>query len=303
MMRKTKTMIFDIQKFSVHDGPGIRTTVFFKGCPLKCLWCSNPESQSAKPQLMHFEDRCTRCGDCIEVCPSGSIHRAENGRILLDLQVCTACGTCVEECLVDARSISGKEMKVKEICRSAEKDINYYQNSGGGVTVSGGEPTSQPKFLLELLTKLKEMDIHICLDTCGIAPWDTLKEAVKLVDLVLMDNKHMDSKIHKKLTGVNNELILENTQKVASMGKPVIIRVPLIPGLNDSDENISQLGQFMKDYSLPRVDLLPYHHFSLSKHKALGLTYALDDVSDPEEDEIRRVANLLETFDRKVTII
>jgi pyruvate formate lyase activating enzyme len=303
MMRKTKTMIFDIQKFSVHDGPGIRTTVFFKGCPLKCLWCSNPESQSAKPQLMHFEDRCTRCGDCIEVCPFGAIHRAEDGKILLDRETCDTCGTCVEECLVDARSISGKEMTIEEICRIVEKDISYYTNSGGGVTISGGEPASQPEFLIELLTKLKEMGIHICLDTCGIAQWNVLEEAVKLVDLVLMDNKHMDSKIHKKLTGVSNELILENTQKVASMGKPVIIRVPLIPGLNDSNENISQLGQFMKDYSLPRVDLLPYHHFSLSKHKALGLTYALDDVPDPEEDEIQRVADILETFGRTVTIV
>jgi glycyl-radical enzyme activating protein len=303
MMRKTKTMIFDIQKFSIHDGPGIRTTVFFKGCPLKCLWCSNPESQSAKPQLMHFEDRCTRCGDCIGVCPNSAISQTGDGEVLLDRQACDACGICIDECLVDARTISGREMTVEEICRIVEKDINYYQNSGGGVTISGGEPTSQPEFLLELLPKLRELGVHICLDTCGFAAWDVLEEALKFVDLVLLDNKHMDTKIHKELTGVNNELILENTKKIAGLGIPVIIRVPLIPGLNDSDENITQLGQFMKDCNLPRVDLLSYHRFSLSKHRALGFSYKLEDVPSPEEDEVRRVADILETFGREVTIV
>jgi len=252
---------------------------------------------------MHFEDRCTHCGDCIEVCPFSAISKAGDGKIRVDRQACTACGTCVEECLVDARSISGKEMTVDEICRIVAQDFSYYQNSGGGVTVSGGEPCSQPEFFLELLPKLKETGVHICLDTCGFAPWDILKEAVKLVDLVLMDNKHMDSEIHKKLTGVDNELILENTKKIADLGVPVIIRIPLIPGLNDSDENISQLGQFMKDCNLPRVDLLPYHRFSSSKHKALGLSYLLDDVSDPEQDELQRSAKILEGFGREVTIV
>lgn len=296
-------MIFDIQKFSVHDGPGIRTTVFFKGCPLKCLWCSNPESQSSKPQLMYFEDRCTHCYQCIEACPLQAISKDDDGRLKHDRQACNACGDCIEECLTDAIAISGREMTVEEICRTVEKDMSYYRTSGGGVTVSGGEPLSQPEALLELLSKLREMGIHTCLDTCGFADWDILEKAIQHVDLVLMDIKHMDTKIHKKLTGVNNEQILENTKKIAALGVPVIIRVPLIPGLNDSNENISQLGQFMQKCDLPRVDLLPYHRFSLSKHKALGNSYMLEDLSNPEEDEVRRVAHTLEALGRIVTIV
>ena len=295
--------VFDIQRFSVQDGPGIRTTVFMKGCPLNCLWCSNPESQSPVPQLLYFETRCTHCHQCIEACPSDATRKAEDGSISLDRQCCTACGTCVEECLTEARSISGKEMTVAEVCRIVEKDMGYYRNSDGGVTLSGGEPTSQPESLFQLLVKCREMGIHTCLDTCGFADWDILKEAVDHVDLVLMDNKHMDTEVHKKLTGVNNDVILENTARVAARGVPMIIRVPLIPGLNDSDENFSQLGQFMKTCGLKRVDLLPYHRFSLSKHNALGLAYRLDDVSDPEEGEVKRVADALEGSGLTVAIV
>jgi pyruvate formate lyase activating enzyme len=295
-------MIFDIQRYSVQDGPGIRTTVFFKGCPLTCLWCSNPESQSFKPQLMYFEPRCKHCYQCIEVCPSKAISKDADGNLVHDRRNCQACGTCVEECLAEARSITGKEMSVEEVYRIIEKDVGYYRNSGG-VTFSGGEPTRQPEFLLQLLTKCREMGLHTCLDTCGFTAWDILQEVIKHVDLVFMDNKHMDTEIHKKLTGVGNELILENTRKIASQGIPVVIRVPLIPGLNDTDENISQLGQFMKDCGLPRVDLLPYHRFSLGKHKALGLDYPLGDLESPNEDEVRRVADKLEALGRVVTIV
>ena len=295
--------VFDIQRFSVQDGPGIRTTIFMKGCPLNCLWCSNPESQNPVPQLLYFETRCTHCHQCIEACPSGAIRKADDGSISLDRQCCTACGTCIEECLTEARSISGKEVTVGEVCRIVEKDMSYYRNSDGGVTLSGGEPICQPEPLLQLLVKFREMGIHTCLDTCGFADWDILKVAMEHVDLVLMDSKHMNTEAHKKLTGVNNDVILENTARVAARGIPMIIRVPLIPGLNDSDENFSQLGQFMKTCGLTRVDLMPYHRFSLSKHNALGLTYRLDDVTDPKEDEVKRVADTLESFGLTVTIV
>jgi glycyl-radical enzyme activating protein len=295
--------IFDIQRFSVQDGPGIRTTVFFKGCPLKCLWCSNPESQSPTPQLLYFETRCTHCYQCTDKCPSGAISKAGDGTLTLDRQACTACGTCVEECLAEARSISGRQATVEEVCLLVEKDMSYYRNSGGGVTVSGGEPTSQPESLVELLAKCRDMGIHTCLDTCGFAEWDILKEVIKHVDLVLMDNKHMKAETHKKLTGVSNELILENTARVAAQGVPTIIRIPLIPGLNDSDENMNQLGRFMKTCGLSRVDLLPYHRFSLSKYQALNKEYSLGELPSPDEAEVRRVASTLEAQGRVVTIV
>jgi glycyl-radical enzyme activating protein len=295
--------VFDIQRFSVQDGPGIRTTVFFKGCPLNCLWCSNPESQNPIPELLYFETRCTHCYQCINACPSGAIIKVEDSRLSIDRKRCIGCGACVKECLFDARSISGMEMTVDEVFHIIEKDASYYRNSDGGVTVSGGEPTCQPESLIELLIKCREIGIHTCLDTCGFATWDILKKVIKYVDLLLMDNKHMDSATHRKLTGVGNELILENTAKVAEQGLPVIIRVPLIPGLNDSDENIDQLGKFMKTHALPRVDLLPYHRFSLSKYQALGKVYRLGDLESPNADEVRRVANTLESHGRVVAIV
>jgi pyruvate formate lyase activating enzyme len=251
---------------------------------------------------MYFEPRCKHCYQCIAVCPSHAISKDDAGKLVQDRQRCTGCGKCVEECLADARSITGKEISAEEVYRTIQKDVGYYRNSGG-VTCSGGEPTSQPEFLIQLLTKCRDMGIHTCLDTCGFASWDILQEVISHVDLVLMDNKHMNTVTHKKLTGVNNELILENTARLAAQGVPMIIRVPLIPGLNDSDENISQLGQFMKDCDLPRVDLLPYHRFSLGKHKALDMAYPLGDLESPNEDEVRRVANTLEALGRVVTIV
>lgn len=255
------------------------------------------------PQLLYFETRCTHCYQCIDACPSGAIRKADDGRISLDRQCCTGCGTCVEECLTEARSISGKEVTVGEVCRIVEKDMSYYRNSDGGVTLSGGEPTCQPEPLLQLLVKCREIGIHTCLDTCGFADWDILKEAIKHVDLVLMDNKHMNTEVHKKLTGVNNDVLLENTARVATQGVHMIIRVPLIPGLNDSDENISQLGQFMKTCGLMRVDLLPYHRFSLSKYQSLGNDYSLGELPSPNEDDVRRVAGKLEAMGHGVTVV
>lgn len=296
-------LLFDIQRFSVQDGPGIRTTVFFKGCPLDCLWCSNPESKTPMPQLLYFEDRCSRCYECIDACPSGIIDKAEDGRLSIDRQRCTGCGTCVQECLAEARCVSGKEWTIEEVCNIVKKDTSYYRNSDGGVTVSGGEPTCQPEALVELLSKCREMGIHTCLDTCGFSNWDIMEEAIGHVDLVLMDNKHMNPDIHKKYTGVDNELILENTERIASQEVPMIIRIPLITGLNDSDENINQLGQFMKTLGLKRVDLLPYHSFSLSKYKALGEDYGLGGLDTLSQEQLGCAVNNLASLGLEVTVV
>lgn len=252
---------------------------------------------------MYFETHCTHCYNCIEVCPSRAISKADDGSLLLDRQRCKCCGTCVEECLTEARSISGKEMTVEEVCHIIEKDRHYYRNSDGGVTVSGGEPTCQPDSLLRLLAKCREKGLHTCLDTCGFVVWDVLQEVVKYVDLVLMDNKHMNPEKHRKLTGVDNSLILENTVKIASQGIPMIIRVPLIPGFNNSDENIDELGRFMKKCGLTSVDLLPFHQLALGKYQALGLNYTLGELPTLDEEEVRRSAMRLEALGHVVNIV
>ncbi len=227
----------------------------------------------------------------------------DDGKILIDRLRCTACGACVTECLADARSISGREMTVDEVCRIVEKDMSYYRNSGGGVTMSGGEATHQIESLLQLLLRCKEMGLHVCLDTCGFVDWEMLKEATRQVDLVLMDIKHMNTVTHKKLTGVGNELILENVSRIADQGVPMTIRVPLIPGMNDSDENIEKLGKYMAVHGLSRVDLLPYHRFSVSKYRALSVEYPLTELASPVEEEVRRIAAKLESLGHVVTIV
>lgn len=194
-------------------------------------------------------------------------------------------------------------MTVEEVCKILEKDMSYYRTSEGGVTVSGGEPTYQAESLLQLLVKCREMGLHTCLDTCGFVDCDLLKEIVKNVDLVLMDNKHMNTEIHKKLTGVSNELILRNTAMVATMGVPIVIRVPLIPGLNDSEENIDELARFMRGCCLARADLLPYHCFAKSKFRALNKDYTLAELSVPKEDDVRRIKTKLESLGVIVTIV
>ncbi len=295
--------VFNIQRYSIQDGPGIRTTVFLKGCPLTCHWCSNPESQALHPELLYFDTQCTGCRKCLEVCLNGATLLGSDGEIVIDRKLCKACGVCVDACLSDARIISGELRAVDDVVSVVEKDSLFYRNSNGGVTFSGGEPTYQPAFLLELLKGCQGKGFHTCLDTCGYTQWSVLEEILEYVDLVLFDVKHMDPERHKKLTGVDNRLILDNVKQIVGMGKKIIIRVPLLPGVNDSEGNINALGNFTSNLSIKRLDLLPYHRLGVKKYERLGVDYKLEEVPSFKKEEVESVKKLLTGFGLEVDIV
>ena len=271
MSGKITGNVFNIQGYSIHDGPGIRTNVFLNGCPLRCLWCQNPESQPAKPQLMYYSDKCTGCSSCVEVCPNGAVSIME-GKAATDRSICDGCGLCVDVCINKARSIMGKKMTVDEVCKTVMRDKPFYDTSGGGVTLSGGEPLSQPKFSAQILKTCKEKGINTAVETCGYAKWEKAESVFEYADLVLFDIKHMNSGEHKKLTGVGNEIILDNISKLSNyMKKRIIIRTPIIPGCNDSYENMTAMGEFIKVHvpTCQYVELLPYHSMGEGKNEQL----------------------------------
>lgn len=290
--------VFNIQRYSIHDGSGIRTLVFLKGCPLRCLWCSNPESQNSVPELGFIEARCIgpeACGSpCIPVCPAGAIGLNEGDNPEVDRGKCDACGRCVEVCPQDALKVVGSDMTVEEVLTEIEKDRAFYRRSGGGVTVGGGEPLAQYRFTAALLEAAQNKYLHTAIETCGYAPWEHLKMVLKHVDLLQFDVKHMDPERHRELTGQSNELILDNLKKVLSMKTPqdVIIRIPVIPGSNDSVDNIRETAKFVADLGFQQIELIPYHRLGMSKYAQYGMVYPLAD-SDPESqtdmDELRKM--------------
>jgi len=284
----TTGIIFDIKKFAIHDGPGLRTTVFFKGCPLACWACHNPEGKEKRKNLFVREERCTFCGDCLEVCEPGSIS-LDGGKLQVNRSTCTSCGLCIEKCLPGALVVAGREVSVQEVLEEIERDVVFYDQSGGGVTFSGGEPLSQPDFLLDLMHECKERDISIVVDTSGFAPLDLVESVAELADLFLFDFKLVDGKRHEDFTGSSNEGILENLTWLSENGPPVVIRVPLFSGINDDEENISALGKFVE--GLPKrhtVDLLPYHNTGIDKYRRL--------------DHIEAVVRSLRTFGLTVLV-
>ena len=265
-----KGTIFNIQRFSVNDGPGIRTTVFFKGCPLRCSWCHNPESHRTAPQLLFFKKRCIRCGVCAEICPHGAIGK--NNYNSTDAVKCTVCGYCTDFCAADARQIVGHEMTVDDVMLEIEKDSVFYQQSAGGVTFSGGEPMAQADFLATVLLECQKKGIHSAVDTCGYAPWSILQKTAERTDLFLYDLKIMDEARHIAFTGVSNKIILANLQQLARAGANIIVRVPIIPGITDDDNNLKQIAAFIARLAKPpEINLLPFHSISakydrLDKH-------------------------------------
>ena len=288
-----KGFIFDIKRFAVHDGPGIRTTVFFKGCPLHCLWCHNPESIDRRPELITRSARCSRCYSCIPVCPKKALSPGPgNGPVVVDRFLCDLCGACVEACAYEALAIIGRKATVAELVDEVARDAMFYEQSGGGVTLSGGEPLAQPAFAVALLRALKARGFSTALDTSGQAKEDVLAEAVKYSDLILYDLKMTDSAAHRRFTNAGNERILENLRRLDRFGKSVWVRIPLVGGVNDGEEAIASTIAFLKGLSsVRRVDLLKYHRGGQEKYKNLGKQDRFQLFEPPSQeraDAIRR---------------
>lgn len=287
----SKALIFNIQRFSIHDGPGIRTVVFFKGCPLRCLWCHNPEGQFLKKEMVIWDDRCIGCKTCVKICRNSAIDNPEN---------CILCGECVEECPAEAREIAGKEMTVEEVMMEIEKDRVFYEQSGGGVTFSGGEPLLQHDFLLTLLKKCKENNIHTVIETCGYSNWEILLSVSKYTDLFLFDLKVMDEDSHKKFTGVSNKVILENLKRLSSSNTNIIVRIPVVPGVNDNIENINKTAEFVSSLDLKEVHLLPFHKGGVEKYRRLRRNYRFMAHVSEGKDGINLFSKILE--EKKITV-
>jgi pyruvate formate lyase activating enzyme len=300
----TKGIIFNIQHYCIHDGPGIRTTVFMKGCPLKCLWCQNPESQAFQPELFFNSENCTGCGTCVQACPEKAIE-IYNGKSRTNRLLCQGRGRCVEVCPNDARTLMGRYVTAGEVFKDVKADAIFYQRSGGGVTLSGGEPTAQPAFAISLLKLCKDAGIHTALDTCGFVKWKTLKEILSYVDLVLYDFKHMNPDEHEKQTGVPNALILDNARRIyRECGIPMLARVPVIPGYNDSVENIEATAKFIATElgTLIKVHLLPYHRLGETKYERLEKQGNSISFESPSEEHLSKLKQTVESFGLTVVI-
>lgn len=284
-------LIFNIMRYSLHDGPGIRTTVFFKGCPLCCWWCHNPEGRRPEPELMFLENRCVLCGECLKVCPHGAIVR-ENGAVRTT-DACRACGTCVEVCVAEARELTGRWMTVPEVVGEIEKDRLFWEESGGGATFSGGEPLLQPGFLGSLLDSCRTRHIHTAIETCGYARREVVLELASKADLVLFDLKLLDSERHRTHTGQGNESILANLEALARSGRDVIVRYPVIPGVNADPENVRQMIRCLSGLGIRRVHLLPFHQTGAEKYRRLRLP---PPAIEPEAAVAVQVQRIAEEF-------
>ena len=312
--------VFDIQGFSIQDGPGIRTTVFLKGCPLRCPWCHSPESLLFQSQLSWISMRCIgveKCGKCLDVCPKQAISpdkivkhavtQEDIQHVRIEWDLCDSCGACAAVCYPKALAICGTDYTVDELVERVSKDIPFYENSGGGVTISGGEPLSQPEFTLQFLIRLKERGIHTALDTTGHARYDIFERVLPYTDLFLYDLKHMNGDVHETVVGVRNDLILENARRLALDGGKMQIRIPVIPRFNDSPEDIEAAGAFCKSLkdAVTMIQLLPYHNLGVAKYERIERTRGAEKVLEaapPTDEKIASLKRILEGHGLPVTI-
>jgi len=289
--KKIKGMIFNIQRFSIHDGPGIRTTIFFKGCPLRCKWCCNPESQSPDKEIFHSDSKCGKCLICVKECPNQAISFTDN-KIIINRDLCNLCGRCIDKCPNGALEFIGEEVDINKLIQEVLSDSIFYKLSGGGVTLSGGEPTYQTELSLKILEILKSENIHTVIETCGYSRWEKLQKILKYTDLVLFDLKLMADKLSKKLTGGTNHIILNNLKKIDGLGKEIIIRIPIIPGYNNSEKNLEAMHLFLEQlHKKPEVNILPFHQLGRYKYEGLGRDYSFNNKKPCEYKEAEKAAN------------
>ena len=287
-------MVFNIQRFSVHDGPGIRTTVFLKGCPLSCLWCHNPEGIDPEPELARTPARCIECGECVQVCPRGLPVPGKTPPPEA-LDPCLVCGACAEVCPSEARQVAGHTMTVDEVMAEIVKDRVFFEESGGGVTFSGGEPLGQPRFLENLLAACRRQGVHTTVDTCGLAPLADIESVADLCDLWLYDIKTVDDRVHRQVTGASNAQILTNLRRLGDGSRRIWVRVPVVPGINDSSENLAATARLAASIpGVERVCLLPYHPMGRDKLRRLGRTAERADVERLADLQMRDLLNLVE---------
>lgn len=297
-------VIVKIQRFSVQDGLGIRTTVFLKGCPLRCLWCSNPETQNSAIELEYDRAKCLpHCYECVSVCRNEAIAK-EGEYIIINRQKCTACMQCVKACYRKALIIIGRKMDTVKIVDEVERDKPFYEKSAGGVTLSGGEPLYQPEFTKQIAKECKQRSISTALDTTGYVNWKILNDVLKYIDLVLYDIKYIDPEKHKKFTGVSNYLILENAKRISKEGIPIILRIPIIPGVNDNLKDLSLLAEFANNLPyILGVHLLPYHRIGVVKYHKLGREYSMTNLQQPTKEYILKISKILKSYGIEPVIV
>jgi len=297
-------MIFDIQRFSVHDGPGIRTTIFLKGCPLRCFWCHNPEGIDKRPAVQFYPSRCINCGACVNACLNGA-QRWQNGTRVYERERCTACGRCVETCFAEALVLSGRQLTVEQVMEEALRDRAFYVSSGGGVTLSGGEPVMQSRFARAVLERCKREGLHTAIETAGYCRWDALAALLPVTDLVMMDVKHLDPARHLAATGVSNAPILDNARRLARTDRPIVFRVPIVPSVNNTPEAIDAIASFVRSLmevrerdnrgvgsAEMRLELLQFHRLAADKYRSLGLDYGAGGINPPARDELMKLEDL-----------